>query len=240
MNNKLSGKIVSFFFGIFLLTMSCSAKHGMERSFQGVERLHVEVKKEGYALIRGIYCDISIEELDREKWQRISSSKIFMIKDGPVTTGRVPSLIFFQMIIKNTSREVIKVGGVNVRYGDITLSGLNHEGLKKYISSPANKKIDYRKMLQPRRLVTDKLFSGDIDYDRDTIGYGFDFIPPSDTILQISVFDWIPVEIKDFKFIVEFTAAGKNFSSHFDIRRMEFRTRGDVFLQPKQKIEELY
>ena len=219
------------------LAASCTARHGIERSNRPMERVDVEVRENNQAMVRHLYCDIHAEDMGIEGLQKITASPLFENRDFSGSVYRFPKLNFFQIIIRNTGREVITAHRARLSFGTTVHEALDIEKFGTMTKSPAYRIIDYPRLFSPRRLMGEKYSSRDIQYERDTLEYGFSFIPPSDTVLFFAVFDWIPVEVREFRLSVEFTVDGKSHRAEFNFTREEFRSSGEHFGRPRKKID---
>jgi hypothetical protein len=77
----LFGKEAVFFVGaaaaVALSSASCTPRFGIERGTAPVERIDVDIKKGGCALIHGRYFDVSAEAIDEERWAALSGARVF-------------------------------------------------------------------------------------------------------------------------------------------------------------------
>ncbi len=227
-------------FILWAILLSCSGKHVIVRSFDAEESVDVEIKKEGCALLRSILCDIHIEHIDERKWVKLLKNNSYIDQKNKGTIYRIPPLVFFHSVIRNTGREPLRVESVKLSYGNIVKTSMKLKEVKKYVKSPVYNIFNFKSILSRKRLLSENYCIDEIDYNRDTIDYRFNFIPPSDTLIRIVVFEWIPVEIRKFKIIFSVTRSGIKRNISFNFIRNEFRGYGKDFIRKRKKEQDDY
>ncbi|MFC1669823.1 hypothetical protein ACFL20_05470 [Spirochaetota bacterium] len=228
------------FFAILIVTLtgqSCAHQYGLDRYSQAIERYDTEINKKGYALIRSIYCDIYIENITYTSWEKLLDNEIFIRKNININKYRIPKLFFIHVIIKNTWKNPLVLEKVIIKYNNNILAPLTITEIRRKTKSPMYSKFNFKRILSPIRLLSDKYSIKEIDYEKDIIPLKLKFIPPSDKIIRIIAFDWIPVEERKLKLKFIFDQSGIKKVINFDLKRHEYRTRGEHFKKtPKKKV----
>jgi len=217
--------------------IACSPRYGIERYTKPTERPDVEVMNEGTALIRSIYCDIYVQQITPKNWEKLLKSTAFINPKSNNLKYRVPKLLFFQAIIKNTWKEPIKIDKIELKYDGITVQSLDAGELSSMHKSPMYVIFKFNKILSPRRIISEHYTVDKIDYEKDIISSRIKFIPPLDSELRIIAFGWIPIEYRKYKLIFTIYYPGNKKIIDFDFNRLEYRTDGGHFQKPKNKIE---
>ena len=71
-----------------------------------------------------------------------------------------------------------------------------------------------------------------IDYGNDVIDYRLQFINPGERIIQIVAFDWIPVEYRDLRMLIEFKSHSVHEKKVIDFNLRDLNTeRGESILE---------
>ncbi len=170
---------------VISLSLSCSsaAKWGYKTS----ERGDVDIVGNRAGLIRTVYCDIYIENLSRDLYQRVYDSDVYR------GAGKgMPLEPCFQLIISNTWNRPLKIEKIMLRYDEE-----EHEPeLYDYIKDSGYKEkrfaVNLDKMMQGRRLLSEDELIDEIDYDSETVEYRSDFIAPGDRVLFYRFFPVVP------------------------------------------------
>ena len=221
--------------GLCIVIASCSHNYGLNRFSQAVERYDVEVNEKGFALIRSLFCDVYIEQVRYDRWEKLLKIPVFTVPESDTKNYRIPQLLFFHVIVKNTSDEPISIEDAKIKYNNQLLAMMSAEDIKKKYKSPLYSYIDFKRLLSPYRLLGDNYSIEEINYEKDIVESRLTFVPPSDKIIKIFVFDWVPVEIRDFKLIFIVDQSGKKGAVEFDVKKYEYRTEGKHFREAKKK-----
>lgn len=210
-----------------LAGFACLRHQAIEHSVRAVERPEVEITGSGSALIRSSSCDVIMEPMDRLLWSVLLRSDAYTRHPDREMSRRLPPLTFVHVIIRNTSASPLTVSSALVRFGNRTLPSLTALDLGRILASPAYSFLDFNSLLSFRRLMEARDSAALINYDTDTVGSLFPFIPPEDTALTLLAFDRIPSDIQSWR--VSLTVkAGRNIKNiDFDFLRHEERTAGD-------------
>ncbi len=230
----------NFFIILFpvILFISCSRKYGILRSTDAVERYDIEQKANGCSVIRSIYCDIHVELLDSEKWHTLFENHYFAAPSRKNENYRFSNYPVLHYVVKNTGREPVKIEKIVIEYGNIKSESLSYQSFQSRHKSSAYKVFEFKKLFGEKRLLGNKYCLKEIDYHKDTLPFRFDFIPPSDTVLNFTAFPWIPVEQRNFRVYFHIDYAGKKKVLNFDFQRFEYRNRGNDFRKPEKKSDQ--
>lgn len=218
-----------------LFSFSCSGKYGIIRSTEAVERVDVERKAKGCSVIRSIYCDLYAELLDSEKWNYLFRNQYFTASSREYENYRFTNYPVLHYVVKNTGKEPVKIEKIVVEYGKKKFKFLPFKRFQSLHKSSAYKVFEFEKLFGKRRLMGDKYCLKEIDYNKDSIPFEFDFIPPSDTVLKFIAFPWIPVEPRRFKVFFHIEYAGRKKVLNFDFQRFEYRNQGEDFRKHKDE-----
>ncbi len=230
---SLFGKEAIFFIvaaaAIILTSVNCTPRFGIDRGTIPTERIDVDIRKGGCALIHGRYFDVSAEAIDEERWANLVRSASFARQRDSKAEPRTPRIPFFNIVVYNADSEPVAVKKITVRYGDKEMAALSIESVREKCKSPSYKLYDFDKLLKNRRLLRDEVCLKQIDFDRDSLEYRFDFINPGERVSRIIAFDWLPVEYRNFVLSVEIVSSKFKKVIDFDFHRFEYRKKGEVF-----------
>jgi hypothetical protein len=215
--------------------VSCSRKYGIIRSIDAIERYDVEQKDQGCSLIRSIYCDMYVELLDSKKWNYLFENQYFTTSSREYENFRFSNYPVLHYVVRNTGREPIKIEKIVIEYGINKIESLTFQSFQSLHKSSAYKVFEFKKLFRKKRLLKNKFCLKEINYREDTLPFGFDFIPPSDTVLNFTAFPWIPVEQRKFRVYFHIDYGGRKKILNFDFQRFEYRNRGDEFRSHKSK-----
>ncbi len=233
----LFGKEAVFFVGaaaaVALSSASCTPRFGIERGTAPVERIDVDIKKGGCALIHGRYFDVSAEAIDEERWAALVRSGSFSRQRDSKAEPRTPRIPFFNIVVYNADSEPVTIKRITLRRGGGEMTALSPSSVREKCKSLSYAQYDFDRILKNRRLLRDEFCLKQIDFDRDSVEYGFDFINPGERVSRIIAFDWIPVEYRNFVLSVEILSSKGKKVIDFDFHRFEYRKKGEVFRKGK-------
>lgn len=146
-------------------------------------------------------------------------------------------MLFIRTVIKNKREAPVEFGEIRLQYKPVENEPLSAKEIKEKYKSPAYYSIDFKSLLKTRRITGENIYMDDLDPDKDTILYNFDFICESDKISKITAFEWIPVEYRAFRIIVEIKSGESVKLIDFTFNRFEFREEGPFRKPVDQKIE---
>lgn len=203
--------------------VSCMSRQGITRDTRPVESAGVETTRNGYALLRSIYCDILAAPVDEEAWARLLSGGTFARGPAPRMRQRVPPVTAILLVLKSTVNAPLTLKNAQLLHGNSGLSALTADRLSELLKSPAYSGIDVRKMLLPRRIIREGDAAVPVDLERDTIELKLDFVPPRDTVMILLVFEKMPAEARTFRLRLTISALGSEKNQDIDFTRLEFR-----------------
>lgn len=207
---------------LFIVTISisfflfCCSGVKSRQIYRAAERGDVDIVGGRAGLIRTVYCDIYIENLNSELRQRVYDSEIF--KGG----GRgMPMEPCFQFLIVNTWNRPLTIEKIVLRYDNS-----DHEPeFYDYIKDPGYKEkrfaVNLDSMMQIRRLLTDDELIDEIDYDFETVEYRSGFIAPGDKVLFFRFFPVVP-QRKNVKIYISIKYFDMKKIIDFDISRFDY------------------
>jgi hypothetical protein len=221
---SISGPAISVLMFLMLVNCLSCLRTGILHDIRPAERADVETTKYGTALIRSIYCDISVEPVDEALWLSIRSSDAYGRTPQQGILLRNPPLVAFQIIMKNTLNAPIQLKKARICFGSVAVDAMNVAGIAERLNSPSYSGFNFSEMLSLRRLISEWDYMKNIVYDRDTIGLKLNYVPPRDTVLTMIAFERIPVEVRKFKLQIMIAAMGNIKTVDFDFNRHEYRT----------------
>ncbi len=203
-------------FALIVCIVSCSGNLRKGSMFRAVERGDVEVIGNRAGLIRTVYCDLYIQNLNIDARKRLADMDCYR------GYGRdFPAEPCFQFIVSNTWNRPILIEKITLRY-----DSENHDPeFFDYISDPGYREkrfaFNLNSMRQYRRLLSDNELIEDINYSKETIEYRSDFIAPGDKILFFRFFPYIP-DRKDIKIYITIKYFDIKKIIDFDISRFDY------------------
>jgi hypothetical protein len=213
-----------------LMITSCGQRFGITRYDRPQENAVIDIEEEGTAIIRSLYCDITIKELKDNSFLKIINNKEFQ-NNNSQKKMRVPKLHFFTVSIKNTTNYPIVLKSIQRTYDSDNDAILTAVDIKKQYKSPLYQGIDFETLLHPRRLSTDDFQNKKFEYARDTLRSQLSFISPGDTIMQIIAFKKLPLNVRNYA--INFTISRRSLEKiiAFDMVRFEYRSSGKYFTE---------
>ncbi|HPV42336.1 MAG TPA: hypothetical protein PKX40_14250 [Spirochaetota bacterium] len=205
------------------IVLSCHPGSGLVQETIPAESAVVDITGAKTAMVRSIYCDISVEPIEASDWERIARSPVYRRAGPRPPSRRKPPFAAFLVIVKNTVNAPIRLEKVQLLYDGASMEALTAEAAVKRFGSPAYSWLDFSKLLSPRRLIVEPEPLRKLDFAMDTIDTRLDFIPPQDHVLTIIAFDWIPVEIRNYKIDFTVAALGAMRNIAVDFTRNEYR-----------------
>mgnify|MGYP007085769477 FL=1 len=229
--------IVLTFISATATLAGCSKKYGIERDIKPLERLDVDIKKGGCGLIRTRNLDLATQLLGIKEWEKLLKDKYFLRRKTSVRDHRLPRLYFFYIYTANMGKTPVVIDKITLKYGDREIPCLSPEEIKKKLHSPSYSLINFSELLNTRTVFTEKYCFHEIDFKNQTVNTGFPFLMPGDKQIRFAVFDWIPVEFREFKliFILDTLPGTTKKIIDVDFQRIEHRTKGKHFVKPKEK-----
>jgi len=207
----------------------CSQNLDIKRDIIPIESLDVEILKKKCGLKRSINCDVSIEFISEKQWKMLLDYDIFFKTKNKTSGYRLPKIPFFQIIVSNIGKNPVEIRDVLLKYGETETKALSIKAIKKRLKSPIYSILNFNIILSNRRLLDNIKCINKIDFLNDTIDYRFNFINPTDKVLKIVAFDWIPVHYRTFQIIVKLKLLDKEKTFNFKFKRIEHRLREKIF-----------
>ena len=215
---------------IIILLMACPAaclrRQAIERSVGAVERPEVEITRSGAALIRSSACDVIMESLDPALWRVLLRSAAYTRSPNLKIGQRLPPLTFVHVIIRNTSPAPLTVSSARIRAGETDLPRLSAGDLGRILASPSYSIFDFNSLLSFRRLLEERDSAALINYDADTVGSLFPFVPPGDTAVTVLAFGRVPADAGSWRVSITVEAGRNKKDLNFDFRPLERRSAG--------------
>ncbi len=203
-------------FLVFTVVLSCSSAGRSERILRAVERGDVEIVGNRSGLIRTLYCDIYVENLSRDLFDKIREADVFR------GSGRgMPLEPCFQLIISNTWNKPFTVEKIVLRYDNADHEPETYDYIKdpEYMSGRFS--VNLRAMQRYRRLLSDDELISEIDYDAETVEYRSGFIAPGDKVLFFRYFPVVP-QRKGVKMYITIKYFDVKKIIDFDIARFDY------------------
>ena len=214
---------------IIIFCLSCS--HGLiERSETAVPDIYVSTGRLGKAVIKNAYTELSIRRVSEKEIKQILSNKAF----ASDSTCRIPRLLFFMLTIKNTGEFPLFFTGGSVLYGKIRHSAVEPEKFRQKFTSPMYDSFNFDKLTAARRVISPDI---EFDFPADTINYKLDFILPDETVVRVMAFDYPPPAVTGYRLEFVFRTRNLPRTIGFNMKRFEYRTKGNRFIR-KPDIDE--
>ncbi len=208
-------RYTAFIYLLFLsLLLSCSSAG--KGGYRASERGDVDIVGNRAGLIRTVYCDIYVENLNSKLRQKIYDADVYR-----GSGSGMPLEPCFHFIVSNTWNRPLVIEKIVLRYDNE-----DHEPeLYDYIKDPdyAEKRfaVNINKMMQNRRLLSEDELIDEIDYDTETVEYRSDFIAPGDKVLFYRFFPVIPHR-KGVKIYITIKYFNMKKIIDFDITRFDY------------------
>ena len=218
-------------FIIILCCFSCS--HGLiEHAETVVPDIYVNTGYGGKAVIKNVYTELSIRHISEREIKQILSHKSFASNSA---SCRIPRLLFFMLTVKNTGELPLFLISGNALYRKIRHAAVEPEQFRQKFTSPVYDSFDFDKLTAARRVI---LSDYEFNFLADTINYKLDFILPDETIVKVMAFDYPPPAVTDYR--LEFVLKTRNMprTIGFDMKRFEYRTKGNHFIRKPDKDED--
>lgn len=192
-------KFINLILIALLLSVSgCGRKYGIERYDRPGETPSISTSKEGEALIRSLYCDISIRQIKDHHWEKILENEPFKNSRVRGSTFRVPKLLFFMVTIKNTWNYPVLLEKATINHGEKSEKKLTSIEISSQFKSPLYKIFNFEEILRPRRLLSEVKKIDKFNFADETIPYRIKFIPPGDSSLEIIAFEKPPARVREY------------------------------------------
>jgi hypothetical protein len=215
--------------------LSCLPGERLVHVTRPVERTDVEITAGGGALIRSVYCDVTVEPADAAFWDRVGRTAAYGKKPSPGARRRVPPLAAFHLIIKSTIGSPLRLERARITAGDTARDSLTRDAVARRLSSPAYSCYDFAGLLSYRRLMVERDSSRWIDYDRETIASTLDFIPPGDSVVTMVLFERPPVGQERFRITLEFSSLGGRKAVSCDFDRRDYRASDRAYEKIRER-----
>jgi hypothetical protein len=193
------------------------------------------------ALIRTQYCDIYMEYIDRKKWESVM--KFSMFSRGRYSY-RIPNFSPYFITVKNAYNKPLKITGIHLIVKDKLYQRLNSDELNAEFSSEQYKNFNFTGLNTSRRMLPVSIEAdvtvpslNKINFDKDTITFLPDYIPPEDIIVFFAFFSPTPASDDKYKVKIELDTGVFKKVIDFDFVKSEYRTEGKYF-RNKGKINE--
>ena len=221
----------------FMAQFSCRSSV-LKRVVAAEENSYVDIRKNNSGLIRSVFCDVYIEHIDAEKWEKLLKFKVYAGETLLLTRYQVPPLEFMHFIIRNTSNYPLVIKEVCIEGERGTIPSLTSHDIERAYRSHLYSVFDFDALYSPRRLTAAHYAIDDIRYESETIGYNFGFIAQGDTVLFVRAFEWIPASMDRFSVVITVKAGGVQRTIRFPMRRYLYRRGGPDFREPEREDEE--
>jgi len=227
------------FTGLIILSFfSCGRKFGIERFDRPNNSLAVGIDKNGTALIRSLYCDISLQQIQDWQWEKILSSKSLINPKIRKKIYRVPKVLFFETTIKNTWKYPVEIEKITIDYGKTSKKSLTHSDMAMQYKSPLYKLFNFEEIFKTRRVIAKKKPLDTMNFSTETIPYRISFIPPGDLALKIFALEKPESRERNYRITFHLKLLKEKKVIAFNIMRFEYRTRGKNFIKTRKKNHE--
>ena len=218
--------------GKFIIILCClSCSHGLiERTETAVSDIYVTAGYGGKAVIKNVYTEFSIRHIPEKEIKQILSNKSF----APDSACRIPHLLFFIVTVKNTGELPLFFTGANILYEKTRRSAIEPEQFRQKFASPVYNSFNFDKLTAARRVISSDI---EADFPADTINYKLDFILPNETLIKVMAFDYPPPAVTGYRLEFAFKTRNLPRTIGLNMKRFEYRTKGDRFIR-KPDIDE--
>lgn len=195
----------------------CACANAIDRREVPEESLRVDVFSGGRAVQRSLIGEVSVRHIKPDEL----AAKV---------RENVPRMLFFFVTITNKSDYPMFADAPSANFG---------EGKMRLFSADEILSKPIRDLMLTKRLVRPDLYFG-AAIPSDTVEYRLDFIAPEDTVGILVAFDYPPVTVLRYSLDFRLRAGGRASSFRFNIKRMEYRTKGSDFIRKPDISEELF
>jgi hypothetical protein len=119
------------------ILLSCLPGERLVHVTRPAERTDVELTAGGGALIRSVYCDVTVEPADAALWDRIAKTAAYGKKPSPGARRRTPPLAAFHLIVKSTIGSPLRLDRARLVAGDAARDSLTREATAHRLPQPA-------------------------------------------------------------------------------------------------------
>lgn len=216
------------------LLPSCAGGEKLVRLTRVVERPEIEMTVGGAAMIRSVFCDLTVEPVDDALWTKLAGSDAYRKKPERGARRRIPPVAAFHVIIKSTISSPLRLENARLASGDTVRERMTIGAAAARLKSPAYSAYDFAGLFSYRRLAVEKDSSKWIDYDRETLASTFDFIPPNDAVATVLFFERPPAGRGQLSLTFDLSASGNRKSVTFYFISRDYRAGDPEYGRFKQ------
>ena len=198
----------------------------------------MSIDQKGKALIRSLYCDISLQQIQDRQWEKILNNQALINPKLKKRMYRVPKVLFFETTIKNTWKYPVEIEKITIDYGKVSKKSLTDTDMTLQYKSPLYKLFNFEEIFKTRRIIGKEKPLDTINFYRETIPYRISFIPPGDLALKIFALEKPESRVRSYRITFYLKLLERKKVIAFNIMRFEYRTRGKNFIKTRIKNHE--
>lgn len=216
---------------LILFLFNCTSNNTLERKIVPIETYETKINDENCVSIISKNFEIAFQELKDEQLEQIFENIIISNK-LKLNNLHIPTLFFCKIILDNSGPIPLEISDIKIRYENTTLSTLKADIFNKY-----NKhlhEVNFNDITNLYKVITDDLCEYDFDSKKDLIKYNSNLIQPGDKVMQILIFNRIPVNIRKFTLSIAIKSDIIQKIIDFKLMKFEYRKSGKHFIKPKK------
>lgn len=216
---------------LILFFFDCTSNNTIERKIVPIETYETKINDENCVSIISKNFEISFQELKDEQLENFFEN-IIIFNKLKLNHFRIPTLFFCKIILDNSGPIPLEIGDIKIRYENTTLNTLKADIINKY-----NKhlhEINFNDITNLYKVTSDDLCENDSDSGKDLIKYNSSLIQPGDKVMQILIFNRIPVNIRKFTLSITIKSDITQKIIDFKLMKFEYRKSGKHFIKLKK------
>ncbi len=214
-------RFVVLLFLVLPYFIACSSGVAKEY-FIGKNSAYVATIEGKCAMVRTYYCDVLVENLRTDEWNRLQEFEEFRGegRSYPLESG-------FHVIVSNIWNRPIVVHRVVLSWEGQEIEPQFFEAVKspKFFTDRYN--INLNALWKTRRLLCEDNLLTHIDFDEEAIDYNLKFIAPGDRVSLFYLFDYVPPQVDDFKLSITIKYNDFKKVIDFEMKRSDYRDSFD-------------
>lgn len=187
------------------------------------------------ALVRSIFCDVSLEPVNEKKLKKLLSFKFYSNGNPLLKSYSIPPFEFMHFVVKNTGKHPLTIEEAYVEAGNRVMQSLTCDDIAKKYPYKRYEIFNFKNLFAMRRLIAEKQNILGIDYSRQTIDVRFNFIAPGDRVVFMRTFDWVPLSFDTFTVVLVVKSAGFARKISFNLKRECYRKGGSLFREQDKR-----
>lgn len=209
--------VASFFLSFIFSLVFCSQRSYLRSEI--VPEPSVYLKKGATGVSHSLLCEMSVEHLSSQKLTQLLSESPYNYADSDFD-DLLPYHVFLVMV-RNSSRQLLKIGKINIKNGEHSYSALSLNDLKReQVLTGISVESD---LLVKRRFYGEDKEYLLMDLANDSSIYRFDMILPEDRQLFLVFFHKLPAKTQHFTFGLEIIAEAEKKIVELKMLRRDYR-----------------